>query len=58
MFPFTDDLPPDVIGLRLGDYANLKQLLDASGDTEKASRLQERMEALMGQLELRSPGTR
>ena len=55
VFPFTDDLPPDVIGLRLGDYANLKQLLDASGDTEKASRLQERMEALMGQLELRFP---
>ena len=55
MLPFTDDLPPNTIGLRLGDYANLKLLLDASGDTEKASRLQGQMKALMGRVEMRFP---
>jgi TolB-like protein/DNA-binding winged helix-turn-helix (wHTH) protein len=55
VIPFADDLPPNAIGWRLGSYANLKQLLDASGDTDKASRLQAQMEALMGRIEIRFP---
>ncbi|MEZ5502842.1 MAG: winged helix-turn-helix domain-containing protein [Halioglobus sp.] len=54
-FPFVESLPPEVIGWRLYAYANLKQLLDASGDTSTASRLQEQMEQRMKSVEARYP---
>jgi tetratricopeptide (TPR) repeat protein len=55
LLPFADGLPPNTIGWNLLAYANLKLLLDANGNTDEASRLQQQMEALMGQLETRFP---
>jgi TolB-like protein/DNA-binding winged helix-turn-helix (wHTH) protein/Tfp pilus assembly protein PilF len=55
VLPIADGLPPNTIAWTLVAYANLKQLLDANGKTDEASRLQEQMEVLMGSLEARFP---
>jgi len=53
--PFTEFLPPDARGWSLYAYANLKQLLDAGGNTSAASRLQEQLDERMATHEARYP---
>ncbi len=53
--PFAEILPPDAIRWRLLAYANLVQLLDASGDAIAALRLQELIEQRMGAIESSIP---
>jgi hypothetical protein len=53
--PFGETIAAEKFGWWLYAYANLKQLLDANGDTAEASRLQAQMEAQMVAMESRYP---